>query len=766
MAADFTDPQFLQRLRTTFAIEAEEHLQGISSQLVKLEQPDEASDGSRLEAVFRHFHSLKGAARAINLYQVEKLCQASESLLHKWRNKSLLPDNALFDVLHAVVDKLGEGIPDLDGNLKPLKDADVAAVIATLEKLSGRLLQSNRIIAPAKIDLSGGVMTGEPAAAAADALPPATDRTGKPEPGGEQRVKEAASRTGSVRVPTEKLNYLLTQTEELITFKEGYLTSSSTLKNIIGDFQTWNQEWSRVQAVVSSYDKQAEAGGGAPGAVGGSSTNTPAALTRKDENDILKFLLWNANQVKVLQESLRQLSGTITRDAQVADRLINDLLAASKQLLMLPLSTVTDMVLKLVRDLSREQGKLIDVELSGADMELDKRGKIRIDVVRASNNMAEINISDDGAGIDLKKIREIAREDGFITPGEDTALTTEEEMMLVFRSGLSTRATATEISGRGMGLPIVMQAIQDLRGKVTVSTTRQQGTNFRILLPLIFGTLNGLLISAAKQLFIFPTSHIDRLIRVPASDVKWIHDRQWIIWNSKTVAYFDLAEVLGLTRSTMQDQPDTLTLLLTTYGNELVVFGIDEVLSVQEVLVKNLRKPLLRVRYIQSASILESGQVIPILNVHDLLREARKGNPATTERPARPDDRAANKTKENKKILLAEDSITSRMLLKGILETAGYTVVTAMDGIEAITHLRTEDFDLIISDIEMPRMNGFDLTTTIRQDKKLAHKPVVLITALSSRQDRERGIEVGANAYLVKSSFEQSNLLDIVQRLA
>jgi two-component system chemotaxis sensor kinase CheA len=185
-------------------------------------------------------------------------------------------------------------------------------------------------------------------------------------------------------------------------------------------------------------------------------------------------------------------------------------------------------------------------------------------------------------------------------------------------------------------------------------------------------------------------------------------------------------------------------------------------LDEQEVLVKTLHQPLVRVRNIAGATVLGSGRLAPILNVADLLKSARTsgGRAARGTAVVKPAGAAT------KSVLVAEDSITSRIMLKGILESAGYQVKTAVDGLEAFTLLRAERFDLVVSDVEMPRLNGFDLTARIRADQKLSELPVVLVTALESREDRERGIDVGANAYLVKSRFDQSNLLDAVRRLA
>jgi len=195
-------------------------------------------------------------------------------------------------------------------------------------------------------------------------------------------------------------------------------------------------------------------------------------------------------------------------------------------------------------------------------------------------------------------------------------------------------------------------------------------------------------------------------------------------------------------------------------GEQRIAFAVDAVLDEREVLVKRFPKPLSRVRNIAGATILGSGEVVPIINVHDLLKSARtaSGKPLT----AAP-TQTSNTTR--KRILVVEDSVTSRALLKGILESAGYTVKTAVDGIEGFNTLRLEEFDVVVSDVEMPRMNGFDLTARIRAERDFADLPVILVTALESREDRERGIDVGASAYLVKSSFDQTSLFEALRRL-
>src|SRR6185437_1869647 len=238
--------------------------------------------------------------------------------------------------------------------------------------------------------------------------------------------------------------------------------------------------------------------------------------------------------------------------------------------------------------------------------------------------------------------------------------------------------------------------------------------------------------------------------------------RRTLALNGRAVALVDLDEVLQLPPAPHgRAAADATPVMVLGTADQRVAFAVDAVLDEREVLVKRLARPLIRVRNIAGATVLGSGEVAPILNVADLLKSARTSG-AMLRAPAA----AAAPEAPAKRILVVEDSITSRMLLKGILESAGYDVKTAVDGIDGFTALRAGHFDLVVSDVEMPRMSGFDLTARIRADGTLAGLPVVLVTALESREDRERGMEVGANAYLVKSSLDQSNLLEALRRLA
>jgi two-component system chemotaxis sensor kinase CheA len=272
-----------------------------------------------------------------------------------------------------------------------------------------------------------------------------------------------------------------------------------------------------------------------------------------------------------------------------------------------------------------------------------------------------------------------------------------------------------------------------------------------------------------EHLFILPTINVERAARVRKDEIGTVENRDTLHLAGQILSMVRLADALALPVHNKQPRPGKedaddpeghIPVVVVASGEKRIAFQVDEVVDEQQVLVKGLGRQLSRVRNIAGATILGSGKVVPVLNIPDLMKSAVAASVA-----ARAPADAGKAQARPERILVAEDSITARTLLKNILETAGYQVATAVDGVDAFTQLRSGEFDLVVSDVDMPRMSGFDLTVRIREDKKLGDLPVVLVTALESREDRERGIDVGANAYIVKSSFDQSNLLEVVRRL-
>lgn len=491
------------------------------------------------------------------------------------------------------------------------------------------------------------------------------------------------------------------------------------------------------------------------------------------------------------------LSKYADHDHRSFGSMVDNFLEDMKKVLMLPFSSLLEILPKQVRDLSRDLGKDVELVMHGSEIEIDRRileemkdplihivrncidhglekpqvraqrgkparGKLTIGVSQTDGNSVEILITDDGGGIDVAKVKSAAVRHRIVSQEDVDKMSDAEAMSLIFQSELSTSPIITDLSGRGLGLAIVREKVEKLGGLASVQATPGTGTTFRLLLPLTLATFRGILVQSAGQLFVVPTANVERVTRVAREAITSVENRATVTLNGRSVSMVSLQRVLELPEDEVEAaDKDYVQLLVVGSGDKRIAFGIDEVLHEQEVLVKSLGKNLERVRNIAAATVLGTGRVVPILSVPDLLKSATR---VGAEAGRASSGAKADETKRHS-ILIAEDSITSRMLLKNILESASYDVKATVDGMDAFTTLKNEDFDLVVSDVEMPRMSGFELVAKMRADKKLASIPVVLVTSLESREHRERGIEVGANAYIVKSSFDQSNLLDVVQKL-
>jgi len=722
------EEEFLRSLRATFKVEAAEHLQDIGTGLLELEKAAAAEEQQQLiETVFRAAHSLKGAARAVNFTEIESLCQSLEDLFSAWKRRESLPTPSTLDAAHRTVDKM-----------------------------------SQAIVLPAAAE-----RTGHRAEETSAASP--------------QPVSAPTGETETVRITVNSLDARLLEAEEMLAAKLAADQRASDLGALAGRLELWRKEWARVQPRTRALRQELE---------------RPRAAAA-DLRGLAEFFDWNHDYLRALEGKVAALRRTAEQDRLLIGKLVDDLLENSKKLLMLPLARLAGLLSKLVRDLCRDQGKEAELTIRGEEVTIDKRileqlkdplvhllrncidhgietpeqrrraGKppraaITLTVSPLNSTQVEISVSDDGVGIDVEKVKAAAGKRGLATPNTMDQLSDSAALALVFETDVSTSPMITRVSGRGLGLAIVREKAEKLGGRVAIESRRGFGTTIRMTLPLTLATFRGVLIESARRLFILPTAQVERVTRFKLQEVRTVEGRRALALDGRAIALVELAEVLQLPSTPHKsDRPEAVTILVLGAGEQRVAFAVDAVLDEREVLVKRLTKPLSRVRNIAGATVLGSGEVAPILNVADLLKSARTAG-AGLRTPAA----AALSAAPAKRILVVEDSITSRMLLKGILESVGYDVKTAVDGIDAFTALRAERFDLVVSDVEMPRMNGFDLTARIRADRTLAEVPVVLVTALESREDRERGIDVGANAYLVKSSLDQSNLLEALRRLA
>jgi two-component system, chemotaxis family, sensor kinase CheA len=765
------EEEFLKRLRATFNVEAEEHLQAIASGLLELEKsPAPARQQAVIESVYREAHSLKGAARAVNLSDIEAICQALESVLAVWKQQRIDASTETFDTLHTTVDAI-----------RSLLTAPAEGQGAIDQRRRAELLQG---LVRLQTQLPSTSHRDFARAANRDPEPPAhqaplVDAPPAPE-------KSLLSET--VRVSTAVLDARLLQAEEMLAVKLTAAQRAADLRDVMALFEPWRKAWTKFFAETRAARPARDPGESDSG------YNPPVAGSAA----LTEFIDRNSGFMSALENRLVAVAAQAEQDRQNVGRLVDNLLEDSKRLLMLPFATLTAPLPKLVRDLGRDQGKEVELLVHGDEVEIDKRvleemkdafthilrnsidhgvekpdlrarlnkprrASINIAASRVNGHMVEILVADDGAGVDLEKLKASAVRHGVVTEAEARSLSEEETLGLMYQSEVSTSQIITEISGRGLGMAIVRAKVEQLGGQISVESKRGVGTTLRMVLPLALAQFRGILVEAAGQLLIVPTVNVERVLRVSPREIQTVENRETIALQGRAVALVRLEALLELPSKTTNrhDDSEHMPVVVVCSAEQRIALTVDAVLHEEEVLVKPFKKPLVRVRNIAGATVLGSGRAVPILNVADLMKSARKSSSVLRPAPVEGNEMKA----EQIKILVAEDSITSRMLLKNILESAGYQVKTAVDGMDAFTALREDRFQLVVSDVEMPRLNGFDLTARIRADKRLADLPVVLVTALESREERERGIDAGANAYIIKSNFEQSNLLEAVRRL-
>jgi two-component system chemotaxis sensor kinase CheA len=788
MASGKDNDDLLKRLLAIFQVEAAEHLKAMSSLLQALAQATEVERAGLVETLFREAHSLKGAARSVNLYAVEGLCKALESVLAELKGRPVQQIGALpadwFATMYRATDAL-EGLLAGNGGEGPARDAiDVDGIVRQLERL--------------EIPVSTEPISGERDALAESG--PA-DATSIPLERSERAERTLALPAGdSVRVSTARLAALQVQTEELLALKFSAGHLSSELRALGADVALWKKAWSRTVRDGRMLRRMQEKHTGAQVARGRPAFDRGFERVFERVCDAIER---DELAVKSFAERLRMLERGAEQERRSLTGLVDALQDGVRQALMRPFASLLELFPKLVRDLARDSGKEVELRIEGAAIEVDRGvleqmkdplihlvrnaidhgietpdvrrrarkpvpARISVGVTPKEGNRVELVIADDGAGVSLERLKGAAEKLGLVAAKEATEFAKDELLALMFESGLSTSPMLTDLSGHGLGLAIVREKVERLGGSVGVELPATGGTLFRIVLPTTLATFRGLLVALGEgggeggdQQFVLPSRNVERVLRMPVSSVKTVENREVVEIAGQAVAMAYLADVLGLAR--VAASGTYLQLVVLEGLGKRIAFAVDAILGDQEVLVKSLGPQLRRVPNVAGATVLGPGRVVPILNVADLLKSAQES--ARRRPPLVPAAAAGQPPAPVRSLLVAEDSVTTRILMKSILESVGYRVTTAVDGIDALTALRSGQFDLVVSDVEMPRMDGFELTAHIRADKKLADLPVVLVTALESREHKELGIEAGANAYIVKSSFDQSNLFEVIRRL-
>ncbi len=738
-----SEEDFLRELLEDFKVEGAEHLQAVNDGLLALEKnlPHQV-DKAVLESVFREVHSMKGAARAVNLTQIEQLCMSLESIFHAFKDGTLVIRGHMFDHFYKATDLLQELLRAIDDQDKEISPADVVRLSHEIEGLNpmtgqqGFNKKDEKDTRPFHADSQrplyedtytvegGGAEPAETTSVSAD------ESSNHSKPGNHKITDE------TVRVSTGKLTALLHQAEALISVK----------------------------------------------------TALAHQLRELSELDAVE------------QHARREVIGALQDQHRQMERLVDDLLVMVKKTLLYPFSTLLNMIPRIARDLAKEYGKTVHCTIKGGETEIDRRileemkdplihiirnsidhgietqkvrrasnkpeaGLLEVDVSLDADQKVIINIMDDGAGIDKQKLVDAAVKAGIVDSKASREMSDEAVHMLLFQSGVSTSPYITDVSGRGLGMAIVAEKVAVLGGTIDVRTKPGQGSTFSITLPQTMAQYRGLLVSVADQQFLLQTTSIVKVLRISSGDIQTVESRNVIHYQDETIALVSLAEVLQLPARSHHNKGSVYRqVVILRSAQKKVAFLVDDILDEHEGVVKNLGSQLKNVPHIAGAVILGNGKLVPVLHVTQLLQSSFRYGMASKAIPV-DEGKQQEAGGARAHVLVVEDSITVRNVLKNLVEGAGYRVSTAVDGLAGYELLKKEAADLVVSDVDMPRMNGFELCAKIREDQQLADTPVLLVTALESAEDRQRGLEAGANAYIRKGIFDKGNLIETISRL-
>ncbi|OQA59098.1 MAG: chemotaxis protein CheA [Euryarchaeota archaeon ADurb.Bin294] len=790
-----SDDEFYAILLATFREDAEELLTGITDGLIKLEQAEDHPEPFLIEEVFRKTHSLKGAARAVNLREIESVCLNLENIFSLMKREEFFASAAEFDLFHDAVKSIRNFLSDgekkspqpvdiiqkLRASLAERKPTEKNEKVFSVQTEEGPFFQTPSIMRQGSEEKKPVIpLNPDPAVFAA----PSTFLEVKPALHSAQYGSHAppASDSGTVRIAAKKLDRLIIGSDNLLSTRLFLTHRMQELEEMISRFSLWR--WNH-SLVFNDMHLIRDA------MYGLNRTSLPPELLLFLER-VCDFLEYDREFVTNLQHDLAAHIHATDLDRSALEASTTEIADLIHDAVLVPVSSILIPISGQVRESSRGLGKEVDLKTEGGEIEMDRRlldmlkvplmhlinnsvdhgieypderealgkpprGQIRIKITAHSGSKVEITLSDDGRGVDREKIKKTAIEKGLLSDEEGTTIDDDEAIWLIFKSGLTTSPMITDLSGRGLGLAIVEDTITRMGGEVLVTSEKGKGTTFSLILPIRLATLRGLVIRSGTSHYVVPVQQILQVIRVPPDQERKKNVRQMIHYKGEMLPIIRLSEALKVLDFGTDDPSKEIPVLIVAYGAGKIAYAVDEVIQVQEIVVRPLGTQLRRVKKITGAAVLGDGKLALVLDPPELIQEGlRLSGQAPAPLPPR---------KTSGKVLIVEDSVTSRALLRRTLENAGFQVTTASDGMEAFSILLEEEVDIVVSDVDMPRMNGFSLTEKIRNDERLSHLPVVLVTALDSREDREHGLSSGANAYILKGTFERSELVRTVKGL-
>ncbi len=731
------DPAMLEMFR----LEVESQTAAISGGLVQLEQDSTQLDA--VELVMRAAHSIKGAARIVGIDPVVKLAHHMEDLVVAVRDRGVVLAPAAIDLLLHGTDLLA------------------SAALATNTDFGAWLETANEDLeqTAAALSASAKVQPTQAMPVVTHSLPQVT-QTLKIRRDETDRMEKVAPPVALDRI----VRVSATSIDKLVGLAGETLVEARRLPPLADAMHVLLQKQSMLRDLLDEVVQ-----------------STPERAM-----EMLAVARERAQEVRaVLVDRVAELEEHVRFSEDIAGRLYRETLASR----MRPIGDALKGFPRLIRDLGRRLNKQVELVITGGETGVDRdilekiegplthivrnavdhgvetrderatagkseRATLRIEA-RHWAGMLSVNISDDGRGIDLARVRAKAIAQGMVDA--DAQLTDAAVLEYLFVPGFSTASEVTEISGRGVGLDVVQNVVQDVGGTVRISTELGRGTTFHLQLPLTLSVMRAVAVEIAGEPYAFPLTRVEKIVVISAAEVSVLEGRQYFTLEARNIAMLSAAQLLELDGA----PPPKDSLTIVVIGDRVRTYGVivDRMVGELDLVVRPLDRRLGKVADISAAAIMSDGSPLLIVDVEDLVRSATWMLASGVKQLARFDQA---KLAPAKHVLVVDDTITVREVQRSLLEAHGYRASVAVDGMDGWQRVRSERFDLVITDVDMPRLDGIDLVRSIRQDPRLAHLPVMIVSYRDREEDRRRGLEVGANQYLTKSDFHDEALVRAV----
>jgi len=770
-----------------FRGEAESQSALLNEGILALEQS--GSSPTAIEPLMRAAHSLKGAARIVGMTAAERLAHALEEVFVAAQKGTRVLDSSHVDVLLASVDLLSEVSRIAEGGVDTWLAEHGQRLEAQIDSLLA--IEKGTWVAPTGTPAVASLApakdpppTAAPVAAPLEAIresakiPAETpsDSTSTP-PIKSAAASEApaedrpATADRSVRVTAENLNRLMGLAGES-------LVQARQLRPLVDGFgqikEAQTQLWDRLQALDHDL------------------SGLSADETERSREQLVAAKQQVAKCLELLGGRMERLEDHARRGEDLSERLHHEVISSRLR----PFIDGARGFPRLVRDTARQLGIQVRFEIvgeqTGVDRDIlekleaplnhllrnaldhgveppdqrqqagkDAQASIQLEA-RHVAGMLQVRLTDDGRGISADRVRAKVIDRGLAPAAMATKMTEAELFEFLFLPGFSTKSEVTSLSGRGVGLDVVQSMVQSVGGSVRLSSQLGAGTCFTLQLPITTSVIRALIVNIAGQPYAFPLSRLESIQRVDRAAVETLEGRPFFTLDNETVGLVPAAEVLDLPQ-TASGTEEMAVVVLSDRGSRFGVV-VDEFLGERDLDVRTLDPRLGKVPNISTASVLEDGWPVLIIDVEDLVRSidnlvhGRRFKLAAATAGAA----VASRTK---RILVVDDSITVRELERQLLESRGYAVDVAVDGMDGWNAVRSVEYDLVVSDVDMPRMDGIQLVSQIKRDARLRTLPVIIVSYKDREEDRIRGLDVGASAYLTKSSFHDQRFLDTVADL-